>query len=472
MAPRPTSKPGSSTGRPAGTRARTAGDVAEEPVLPPPTTNGGSAENPKPATPDGDPSPFPFLVGNVDLTEGTAPRSRSGGTDGWGGGQSAGATVSAAIRDILGYQTRTTDTKGFIAALQRSFTCVERPGYTHCEWTPRSYAATIPADLGALTGAQASIFERAKSSADDILPLLSGLEPLSSTSDNEDTASIKAIVRSRITEIVAELSLEGGPRTQRVDELFERLTGYPVSRTAIVFDAYGLKDGHELKGELRKLRDRLGMDRRNVNTLAEEENFTNFLIIVDSVATLFAIWRQTRKFFVRNYDDDPESAPFLGTQLVLISRQLSVIAETVQECYFAMDSVFLGAAERQTVLLKPTRESAAEDDPILLSELLEWIDDFCTVEGPQLIEEAGTDGVNAFVPTVHRLEQLAHLAVDQDPCNLQIPRSFFTRRVQVALAQLHSQLLRARDLADAVYERLCLTDPASGAHITEREVLQ
>ena len=43
-------------------------------------------------------------------------------------------------------------------------------------------------------------------------------------------------------------------------------------------------------------------------------------------------------------------APFLGTRLVLLSRQLEVISETVTETYLPLDSVFFGAAERQTVL--------------------------------------------------------------------------------------------------------------------------
>jgi hypothetical protein len=415
-----------------------------------------------------DPTPIPLLVENVELTEGTAPTSRSGGAEGYGGGQSAGATVSAAIRDVLGYRTRTTDAKGFVMALQRSFTCAEQAGHTVCEWTPRSYAATIPADLGALTGAQASIYERAKGSADAILPLLDGLAALRSTADNEDVEAIKSIVRSRITEIVAELSLEGGPRTQRVDELFERLTGYRLKpdRGVVLFNV----NKHSLKGELFKLGERLRMDRENVNTIAEEENFTNFLIIVDSIATLFVVWQQTRPFFLRNGVDDPTTendAPFLGTQLVLISRQLGVIAETIQECYFAMDSVFLGPAERQTVLLSledtqggsgtnfvPTPKPTA----MLLSELLDWVFRFSTEEGPQLIEEAGTDGVNAFVPTIRRLAKLAESASQQKKDDSQIPPSYYARRVQLALTQLASQLSRAALLADAVFERLNLQD--------------
>lgn len=422
------------------------------------TTSGGGGSGGG-STTEQDPTPFPLLVGNVDLTAGTAPRGRSGGE--FGDTASAGATVSAAIRDVLGYQARTTDTKGFLTALQRSFTCEDKAGYTVCAWTPRSYAATIPADLGALTGAQASIFERAKVAADSIVPLLDGLDPLASDADRQDVDAIRSIVRTRITEIVAELSLEGGPRTQRVDELFERLTGeLPGSAGTIV-----LIDVNTVGGELRVLGERFGMIRTEVNTIAEEEDFTNFLIIVDSVASLFVTWQQVRAFFDRSPVDDPtteEDAPFLGTQLVLISRQLGVIAETVKETQFSMDSVFLGAAERQTVLLRLNDEGDVPTT-MLLSELLDWVDRFATDEGPGLIQDAGTDGVNAFVPTIRRLATLVASAPEQDPADPQIPPSFFTARVLLALRQLASQLARATDLADAVFERLGLPDRTPSA---------
>lgn len=428
-------------------------------------SSGGSSGGGSTTTND-DPTPFPLLVGNVDLTTGTAPHGHMGGGGGYSSSHvdtSAGATVSSAIRDVLGYRTKTTDTKGFVAALQRSFSCHDTSGHTVCTWTPRSYASTIPADLGALTGAQASIFERTKVSADSIIPLLDGLTPLLVDADREDANAIRNIVRSRITELVSELSLEGGPRTQRVDELFERLTG-------VVFDSTGRPVPDEfitidnVDGELGVLRDRFGFVRGQINLVAEEEDFTNFLIVVDSISSLFATWQQVRAFFDRNagIGGNVATPPFLGTQLVLISRQLNVITETVQETYFAMDSVFLGAAERQTVLLTLRDEGSttAVLTTILLSELLDWIDRFAADEGPRLIEDAGTDGINAFFPTIRRLATLATSATTlvqlQNPT---IPPTFFTTRVQLALQQLAGQLVRARDLADAVTERLKLGDP-------------
>jgi hypothetical protein len=413
-------------------------------------------------TTNDDPTPFPLLVGNVDLTTGTAPQGRGGG-GGYGSGHldsSAGATVSAAIRDVLGYRTKTADSKGFVTALQRSFSCHDKSGYTVCTWTPLSYAATIPADLGALTGAQASIFERAKVSADSIIPLLDGLTPLASIADREDVDSIRSIVRSRVVEIVNELSLEGGPRTQRVDELFERLTGLVLDNDTENVDFFVVADS--VAGELGVLRQRFGFLRDQINLIAEEEDFTNFLIIVDSIGSLFITWQQVRGLFRRDAGQlaGNADAPFLGTQLVLLSRQLGVITETVRETYFAMDSVFLGAAERQTVLL-PLIDEGGLGTSILLSELLDWIDRFVTEEGPRLVEDSGTDGVNALEPTIRRLSKLTTSAATLTPGagTATIPPTFFTGRVQLALRQLAGQLVTATTLADAVFERLNLGDP-------------
>ena len=77
-------------------------------------------------------------------------------------------------------------------------------------------------------------------------------------------------------------------------------------------------------------------------------------------------WHNLRHFF-----DHKHSDVFLGTQLVLLSRALGVVAELVQELYFVMDSVFLGAAERQTVRLRTG---------LTIAELFGWVERFATEE--------------------------------------------------------------------------------------------
>ena len=89
------------------------------------------------------------------------------------------------------------------------------------------------------------------------------------------------------------------------------------------------------------------MERPYINTVEDEQNYTNYLIINDYVIGLKASWNSVRKYF----DHTGAAEPFLGTQLVLVSQGLTAAAEAVQQVTFAMDSVFLGPAERQTIRL-------------------------------------------------------------------------------------------------------------------------
>jgi hypothetical protein len=73
---------------------------------------------------------------------------------------------------------------------------------------------------------------------------------------------------------------------------------------------------------------------------------------------------------------------------VLISRQLQVVAEMVDEVRFTMDSVFLGPAERQTIML-----NYAGSAPMFLEDLLLWIQNLAMVEGPNNIQTSGKFGV-------------------------------------------------------------------------------
>ena len=100
-------------------------------------------------------------------------------------------------------------------------------------------------------GAQASIYQRAKVALDQSLPLLDGLYSLLPDSDPEDTGAIRAIIRFELSELVSELGVEGGPRVQRVDELFASLLG----------DDPDLTDPEQVGGQLNLLRERLGLER-------------------------------------------------------------------------------------------------------------------------------------------------------------------------------------------------------------------
>ena len=333
-------------------------------------------------------------------------------------GGAAGGMVEAAIRDVLSWRIRGADPKGFVAALKQSFTLSEVEGHTVWQWNQRSYSAQP--DMGAITGAQASVYARAKDALDQSLPLLDGLYPLLPDFDPQDTDAIRAIVRSELIELVSEIGVEGGPRLQRVNGLFDLLLGGPRATNSFSGAASSLA---QVAGQLGTLRDRFGMDPALVNTIDEEQNLTNFLILVDYVQGLHQSWTT---FFDKN-------EVFLGTQLVLLSRAMAVVAESVQETYFAMDSVFMGPAERQTTklfILNGRRFSVAD--------LLDWVDRFSSVEGPQLITDAGKDGVETFVATARQLHGLVGQAVKlaQQPGPNPIP-AFHTARVRRTLEELN-----------------------------------
>lgn len=377
--------------------------------------------------------PYPLLTESVPSAgwSGSWPGQPPSGAD-------LGQTVQEALRSVLNWRPAgfNGDAKGFVAALNQSFTLRQIEGHTELTWTPRSYAA-VQSGLGALTGAQASIYTRAKAALDQVIPLLEGLYPLRADADPQDTAAIRAIVRSGLNELVNELGIEGGPRVLRTDDLFRQLVGSAGPTVN--------PDPEQVGGQLQQLSKLFGLERTRVNTIDEEQNLTNFLIIADYTLGLQQSWLTQRRFFTRGSG----SEPFLGTQLVLVERALSVVAESVQEVYLAMDSVFLGKEERQVVELH-----YSDGTSLFVAELLGWIDQVAANEGPQLIKDGGKQGVISFQPTVDRLAQLAAgalLGTIEDPDAL--PAGYRTARVQRALQELADHLAEASNLVKQFGQR-------------------
>jgi hypothetical protein len=356
---------------------------------------------------------FPVLTEAVPAT----PRSTTPGTP---GAAPLGQIVESALREVLAWRPKASDPRGFVAALNQAFSLTEVEGHTIWTWTPHSYA--VQADMGAVTGAQASIYARAKAALDQSLPLLEGLYSLRADADPQDVEAIRAIVRSGLIELVSELGMVGGPRLQRVNAIFDSLLGAHLQGS----------DPEQVRGLLSILRERFGMERQQVNTIDEEQNLTNFLILADHVIALQRSWRTLRHYFDREGTD-----VFLGTQLVLLARALAVVAESVQETYFTMDSVFLEAAERQTILLDLGPPEQRREHRLTIAELLGWVEYFASEEAPRIIREAGKDGVISFRPTLETLSQLVHRAVALSQQNASNPTpGFHTKRVQRSLEEL------------------------------------
>src|SRR5215472_15022629 len=126
--------------------------------------------------------------------------SKGGGT---GTGAPLGQIVNKAVSEVLGWKVKAGDTKGFLGALNQSFTLTEVEGHIESKWTPRTYA--VQTDLaGGITGAQASVYSRGKEALDQSLPLLDGLYTLEPEADQEDVVALKAVVKSQFSELVNE----------------------------------------------------------------------------------------------------------------------------------------------------------------------------------------------------------------------------------------------------------------------------
>jgi len=396
------------------------------------------------------------------------------------GSNSLGKVVDQALRDVLGYKVKQGDVKGFTNALNQSFQLVDDEGHTDFKWIQRSYATSVDADMGAVTGAQASILTRAKVAVDQCLPLLDGLYALDTETLVADIDSIKSIIRSELLELVAELSIVGGPRVARVDELFLVLTRDPEEATENTANRNRRGQRRGI-GHLAELRNRLGFERIRINTIDDEQNYTNYLILRDYVNGLLGSWNTYRPYFTRAARE-----PFLGTNLVLISRALTAVAETVNEATFAMDSVFLGPEERQTLELNyggrnvqvpnvrgdifihqnPKLAAAVyqytfpqDAAPLFISELLDWVYTAVTDQATDLIQNSGKDGLNALYPTLDQLRRLVHGAmIERAPYHGAqrgtdtLTNGYKSDRVQLAMKALATQLDEAAKLVGEIYQ--------------------
>jgi hypothetical protein len=388
-----------------------------------------------------------------------------------------GLMADKAIREVLSWRTKSDDPKGFAGALNQAFALKDVEGHTEWNWTPRSY--TVQTDMGAITGAQASIYARAKVALDQSMPLLDGLYPLLPVVEQEDLATVQAVVRTQFTALVNEFGVVGGPRVPRVDELFELLIGHhePPSDASSPkqVDPFS-PENIEKTSSLGLVRERFGLRRRYVTTVDDEQNLTNFLILVDYVRGLEESWEQYKKYFIRTVEGLTEREPFFGTQLVLMSRALEVVAQGVQDAYYTMDSVFMGDPERQTAQLVFSNVSydilVKRNDPteatktfpigtsgLFVAELLDWVYRAASEELPGLLQDAGKDGIESFKRVTDRLRKFVRAAIPSHRVvgGVEIgqhapglPPGYFTPRVKQALKLLADGLDEAYFLASEI----------------------
>ena len=319
---------------------------------------------------------FPTLVGPTTGSTAVAPFDQ-------------GPQVKAAIRDVLGVRSRVEDPKAFTDALTAAFRLRLVEGHVESQFVPRGYA--IQADLGAVTGGQASLYRRATLSRSEILRILDGLMPLRVDGDAQDMDAYRTIVRNAIQNLVDELGAPGGPRVAMVDSYLTGLLGTHPDR-----------DPDTIGGQLGALRDRFGLIDDNVNTIEEEGLRTAFWTLVDMVRDLNQSWRAQRVHFTGG-----SGAGFLGTELILLSRLMEAAADQVDELESVLDSVLIPQSERQTIVLH-------DETNLTLDGLMTWLRTFLAEEGRHLAQDAGRDGiVSALAPTAVALaETFKHSLAD------------------------------------------------------------
>jgi hypothetical protein len=377
---------------------------------------------------------YPILTEEIGYRPSPVGIPVTGGGMPPGGGSSVGQVALKAVTDVLGWKANASDPKGFIGALTQPFTLTDVEGHVQSTWTPRTYA--VQTDLGGgITGAQASLYLRAKDALDQSLSLLDGLYPLDPEADPEYVKSLREMARSQMTEIVKEFGVVGLPSILRIDTYFGILLGQnPVdiinNGAAIQFDP------DQVGGTLGTLRDTYGIFFANNpfnNSVEDEQDITNFRVISDYMTSLMQSWISNRSFFVLA----PDQLAFFGTQLVLISRQFNVIVETVNEVRFALDSVFIGPSERQTLLLEFADLSLS---PMFLEDVLDEVEKFVSEEGPRLLRDGGKISVtNNILPVVQALQNMVEQA--HNPTNInELPDGFSTQRVRNSLDDLQDQL--------------------------------
>jgi hypothetical protein len=356
-----------------------------------------------------------------------------GGRGGGGGygitavtGQGVQRTVEATVRQVLGRLPRYTDGNAFVAALTASFQLTETQGHSVATWRPRGYVGQTQLG-GGVSGAQASLYARAREALSASLPILKGLRALRPDADPEEMDAARRMIETQFSAVVEELGTEGGPRAPRVDEIFSNL---------LVDDVVGIDNQVSRDGLIGYMRDVFGFDASQVNTIDEEQVLSSFILVRDYVETARDSWVSFLRRF-RSRD--------LGTRLVLLSNALQVVAESVDEVVAALDSVFVGSAE-QTV----ARFSIGGGQTMLVSELLTWIGSFASQEAPELVQEGGRRAMGPVTTTSSRLDQLVGRLLAAINSDLGLPEGMRHPRVRHPLTELRTYLGQVIQLAQDV----------------------
>lgn len=334
--------------------------------------------------------------------------------------------VESVMREVLGRLPKYTDAQAFTAALRTTFELQSEAGHTVAVWRPRGFAGQ-GALGGSVSGAQASLLARAQDAFSAALPVLHGLAPLRPDPDPQEIDASRAILEGQFRSLVEELGTAGGPRVARVEALFNAL---------LVDEVIGTR-GRVIKGGMITYVEKVfGFQPRRVNTVEEEQAFSNFVLLKDYVEGLRTSWNSFLSAFGQKD---------LGTILVLLSNALQVVAESVDEVQAAMDSVFVGPSERGVTSFLTGRPN---NDTMLVSEFLAWVSTFAATEAPALIQDGGRRAMGVVKTTASELARLTEQldkAIRTEP---RMPTGLRHPRVRHPLQELRSYIGQVVDAAD------------------------
>ncbi|WP_139279905.1 hypothetical protein [Rhodococcoides yunnanense] len=170
----------------------------------------------------------------------------------------------------------------------------------------------------------------------------------------------------------------------------------------------------------------------NVNTIDEEQIRTAFWTLSDLVLDLSYAWNSQRKMFHSLPFGQGDHSGFLGTDLVLISRNLAAAEDQVYELEAALDSVLIPQSERQTIY--------SSEGGMTIEDLLRWLHQFLGDEAKTIAIEGGRNGIQtSLTPTAATLQKLVQSHFSQAE-NDGYPPGLYAARTQNAAKSLERQL--------------------------------
>ena len=245
---------------------------------------------------------------------------------------------------------------------------------------------------GGVAGAQRSLQERAAIALDEALPLLEKIELLKGDSTAADVVALKILIRSEMVELLGELSLTSGPSISRVEHIFVLLLDQLAA----------LQEG-----------------------ITDEDNLSHFRIVTDNVASLYRSWNNVQQLF--------------GAQTGIVTKMFGLVTDAVEDLRQTMDAVFLGAEERQGMMIS-YMSGSSDGEAISLEDLMNWIQDFMAGEAPHSLDQAGGFALrNTIAPMARKLRALVLAAMEHRNLSA-FPKRFSSPALQRAVKNMEGRL--------------------------------